>query len=90
MALPSSMMATPATAGPRAGRAGDALATLGEHERRFPGGALAEERLAARVQALCALRRVNEARADLARLARTYPGSAHFDRARRFCGLDVP
>jgi hypothetical protein len=73
-----------------AGHAAEALSTLGEHERRFPGGALAEERLAARVQSLCALGRVNEARGDLAKLARTYPGSAHFDRARRFCGIDMP
>jgi hypothetical protein len=73
-----------------AGHADEALATLGEHERRFPGGALAEERLAARVQSLCALGRVNEAKPELAKLARTYPGSAHFDRARRFCGIDTP
>jgi hypothetical protein len=72
-----------------AGHPAEALTTLGEHERRFPGGALAEERLAARVQSLCALERVNEARTDLAKLARTYPGSPHFDRARRFCGIDM-
>jgi outer membrane protein assembly factor BamD (BamD/ComL family) len=73
-----------------AGRADDALRTLGEHERRFPGGVLAEERLAARVQALCALGRLAEARADLARLAHAYPQSAHLDRARKFCGIDAP
>jgi len=72
------------------GRADDALRTLGEHERRFSGGVLAEERLAARVQALCALGRVAEARADLARLARAYPQSPHLDRARKFCGIDTP
>jgi len=73
-----------------AGRADEALRTLGEHERRFPSGALAEERLAARVQSLCALGRVGEARTELAKLGRTYPGSAHFDRARRFCGIGTP
>jgi outer membrane protein assembly factor BamD (BamD/ComL family) len=73
-----------------AGHADEALATLGEHERRFPGGALAEERLAARVQSLCALGRLGEAKADLTKLARSYPASAHFDRARRFCGIDTP
>jgi hypothetical protein len=73
-----------------AGRVDEALRTLGEHERRFPSGALAEERLAARVQSLCALGRVGEARTELAKLARTYPGSAHFDRARRFCGIGTP
>lgn len=73
-----------------AGHADEALATLGEHERRFPGGALAEERLAARVQSLCALGRLSEAKADLAKLARSYPASAHFNRARRFCGIGAP
>ncbi|MGO9834460.1 MAG: tetratricopeptide repeat protein [Polyangiaceae bacterium] len=73
-----------------AGHPEEALTTLGEHERRFPGGALAEERLAARVQSLCALGRVHEARTYLATLARAYPGSPHFDRARRFCGIDMP
>ena len=73
-----------------AGRDDDALRTLGEHERRFPGGVLAEERMAARVQALCALGRATEARADLARLARAYPQSPHLDRARKFCGVDTP
>jgi outer membrane protein assembly factor BamD (BamD/ComL family) len=73
-----------------AGRADEALATLGEHERRFAGGALAEERLAARVQSLCALGRLSEAKADLAKLARSYPASVHFDRARRFCGIGTP
>jgi hypothetical protein len=71
------------------GHADEALRTLGEHERRFPSGALAEERMAARVQSLCALGRVAEARSDLTKLARTYPRSAHVDRARRFCGFDV-
>ncbi len=73
-----------------AGHPAEALTTLGEHERHFPGGALAEERLAARVQSLCALGRVDEARTYLAKLARAYPGSPHFDRARRFCGIDMP
>jgi hypothetical protein len=73
-----------------AGRADEALRTLGEHERRFPIGALAEERLAARVQSLCALGRVGEAKTELTELSRTYPGSAHFDRARRFCGIGTP
>src|SRR5581483_10812355 len=61
------------------GRADEALTTLAEHER-----------LAARVQSLCALGRVSEARADLARLARSYPGSAQLERARKFCGIGNP
>jgi hypothetical protein len=73
-----------------AGHADQALSTLSEHERRFPAGALAEERLAVRVQSLCALGRVSEAKAELAKVARTHPGSSLFDRARRFCGIDTP
>jgi hypothetical protein len=73
-----------------AGHAEDALKTLGEHERRFPNGALAEQRMAARVQSLCTLGRTVDARADLTRLARAYPRSPQLDRARRFCGIDTP
>ena len=72
------------------GHADEALRTLADHERRFPGGALAEERMAARVQALCALGRLAAARTELARLAQTYPRSPHLDRARRFCVVDSP
>ena len=72
------------------GQADEALTTLGEHERRFPHGALAEERMAVRVQSLCALGRVAEARADLTRFARAYPRSAHLEHARAFCGVDAP
>lgn len=72
-----------------AGHADDALRTLGEHARRFPTGALAEERLAAQVQSLCALGRTGEAKVELARLARAYPQSAHLERARKFCDFDT-
>jgi hypothetical protein len=71
------------------GHADEALRTLGEHERRFPGGALAEERMAARIQSLCALGRRAEANADLAKLARAYPRSPQLDRARRRCGIEA-
>jgi hypothetical protein len=73
-----------------AGHADDALKTLGEHERRFPNGALAEPRMAARVQSLCTLGRIADARADLTKLARAYPSSPQLDRARRFCGFGTP
>jgi hypothetical protein len=72
------------------GHADEALKTLAEHERRFPDGALAEERMAARVQSLCALGRVPAARADLAKFAHAYPRSPYLDRARRFCDTDAP
>jgi hypothetical protein len=71
------------------GHPDQALTTLGEHERRFPHGVLAEERMAARVQSLCALGRVAEARADLTRFARAYPRSPHLEHARTFCGVDA-
>lgn len=69
------------------GRAEGALRALTEHERRFPSGALAEERLAARVQALCAGGRRPEANAYLAQLTQRYPRSPHLKRARAACGL---
>jgi RNA polymerase sigma-70 factor (ECF subfamily) len=54
------------------GRPGAALSLLGEHERRFPNGALVEERSAARVLSLCALGRVEEAK----RAAEAFIGAA--------------
>jgi hypothetical protein len=63
-----------------------ALAALDEHQRKFPGGVLTQERSAARVQALCALGRTKEAQSELARLARTSPNSPLEARARKACG----
>lgn len=57
-----------------AGRSGNALKLLDEHQRKFPKGLLSEERVAARVQALCALGRTTEASAQLNRLS---PNSLH-------------
>ena len=71
------------------GLAEDALRTLAEHERKFPTGSLAEERMAARVQVLCALGRTAEAKSDLTRFTRAYPRSAHLERARSVCGMDA-
>ncbi len=50
-----------------------ALRTLEEHQRRFPSGALAVERSAARIQALCALGRTSQAATESAKLSRTSP-----------------
>ncbi len=66
-----------------------ALATLADHERRFPRGALTEARMAVRVEALCGLGRMAEARSDLRKLAIAYPASPHLDAARRLCGADI-
>jgi hypothetical protein len=72
------------------GRPESALKALDEHERRFPNGVLTEERIAARSQALCALGRTAEADAQLARLARISPHSAHEERARQACHETAP
>lgn len=74
----------------RAGRPALALKALEEHQREFPGGVLAQERSAARIQALCALGRTKEAQSELARLSRTSPSSPHVARARKACGFDAP
>jgi len=74
-----------ATSALRAGRAGDALALLNEHQREFPRGALSQERRAAKAQALCALGRRTEGRAELARLA---PGSPAAVRAQQGCSVE--
>lgn len=71
----------------RAGNPGEGLRLLNEHQRKFPKGRLAEERRAARIQALCALGRRPEAEAELARLARSSPRSPHLARAQRACGF---
>jgi hypothetical protein len=68
-----------------AGRPGNALALLDEHQRKFPRGALTQERIAARIHALCALGRVSEAEAALSRLRRVSPGSLHEATAREAC-----
>jgi hypothetical protein len=57
------------------GDAPGALALLERHEREFPTGALLEERLAAKVFALCSLGRREEAARAATRLLRVSPAS---------------
>jgi hypothetical protein len=76
-----------ATSALRAGNPSEGLRLLNEHQRKFPSGRLAEERRAARIQALCALGRRTEAEAELARLAHSSPRSPHLARAQRACGF---
>ncbi|HVU05493.1 MAG TPA: hypothetical protein VHE30_27285 [Polyangiaceae bacterium] len=71
-----------ATKALRAGRAGEALGALDEHQSRFPRGLLSEERRAAKAEALCSLGRTSEGRAELARLAPQSPAAA---RAKQAC-----
>lgn len=68
------------------GRAQPALEALNEHARRFPRGALTEERMATRARALCALGRNAEAQAELQRVERLNRSSAYLARAREACG----
>lgn len=70
----------------RSGQPGLALKVLDEHQRQFPSGVLAQERRAARVQALCALGRASEGVRELERLERSAPNSPHVARARKACG----
>ena len=69
----------------RAGDAKGALAGVDEHARRFPSGALAEERDMERIVALCALGRRNEAARATSQFSRAYPSSSHEARIREAC-----
>lgn len=55
----------------RAGRAAEALSALNEHQKKFPGGLLTQERRAARAEALCSLGRFSEAQTELSILGRS-------------------
>jgi hypothetical protein len=67
------------------GEAAHALRLLDAHRARFRHGTLQEERLATRVQALCALGLVERARAAAQELERVAPRSPHLARARTSC-----
>jgi hypothetical protein len=67
----------------RSGHPAVALDVLNEHERKFGNGLLAEERIAARAQALCALGRTAEAQVQLTQLS---PNSLHGQPSRKACG----
>lgn len=69
------------------GRPASALQAIAEHQRKFPSGVLAEERRSARIQALCALGRRDEASAELERLERVAPKSPTTLRALQVCGV---
>jgi len=57
-----------------------ALSLAGQHAKRFPGGAFAQEREVIAIQALLKLGRSGEARSRAERFARAFPGSAHVRR----------
>jgi hypothetical protein len=64
-----------------------ALARLDDLAARYPDGQLREERMAARVLALCAAGRTEEARAEAERLFRAAPRSLHAERVRSSCAF---
>jgi hypothetical protein len=66
-----------------------ALATLAEHERRFPAGVLREERQAARILAYCGVGRVDEARALVRTFAHSSPRSVLIPRLADSCAGDA-
>ncbi len=67
-----------------------ALRILGEHAREFPGGQMQEDRQRLRVEALCALGRGEQARAEADAFLQQYPGSTHGARVRNLCREDRP
>jgi RNA polymerase sigma-70 factor (ECF subfamily) len=59
----------------RGGNPAGALDLFDEHARSYPNGALAEERAAERIAALCDLDRVDEANRAAAAFIREHPSS---------------
>ena len=79
-----------ATAALQAGHPAKALRALDEHQRKFPSGALSEERRTAKAQALCLVGRLTSGRAELALLSPQSPAAA---RAQQVCeagALTIP
>jgi hypothetical protein len=67
-----------------------ALALTEEHARRFPSGALTQEREFVAIEALEALRRTGEASARIDRFRARFPGSAHLRRLEQLRTAPVP
>jgi outer membrane protein assembly factor BamD (BamD/ComL family) len=70
------------------GRPERALSLFDEHLRRFPSGALNEEREAGRILALCKAGRVDESREARSRFLREHPSSPQAARVRSACASD--
>jgi len=62
-----------------------ALELLEHHAQRFPAGALATERELLIVESLCALGRLDQARARAGTFARTHPASPQLTKLRTVC-----
>ena len=67
------------------GRADAALATLAEHERKFPRGSMNEDRLALRALALCSAGRHDEGRRAAKLLEQRFPRSLYAERVDERC-----
>jgi hypothetical protein len=63
---------------------------LDEHARLYPNGALAEDRAAERVFALCALGDVDQARAEAARFLASHSLSPYASAVQSSCGQPNP
>ncbi|WP_437930242.1 hypothetical protein WMF37_13750 [Sorangium sp. So ce291] len=63
-----------------------ALSAVGEHQREFPAGRLAEEREYVAIRALMRLGRVDEARARADAFLARYPSTSYADRVHRAVG----
>ena len=74
----------------RRGDAAGALARLGEHASKFPGGALRQEREGMNVVALCQAGRQAEGRAAADRFLSRSSKSALASRIRAACGISRP
>jgi hypothetical protein len=71
----------------REGRSTEALAMLAAQNREFAGGALGQEREAARIMALCAVGRVAEGRPAAERFLTANPSSPVATHIRSSCGV---
>ena len=71
----------------REGRSAQALVMLAAQDREFAGGALGQEREAARIMALCAAGRSAEGHAAAERFLATNPGSPVATHIRSSCGV---
>ncbi|WAS95547.1 hypothetical protein [Nannocystis punicea] len=67
------------------GDAAGALQDLAGHERAFAAGQMLQDRLLLRMEALCALGKGRQARAEAAVFLRAYPGSTHIARVQTIC-----
>ncbi len=74
----------------RAGHPAGALEALDEHGAGANDGVLGQERVAARILALCALGRKDEARAEAQRFLSAFPRSPVAERVRTSCAAEPP